>query len=97
MDKPSGQANVSNEEFLALAHVRAVKAFYLHAAQFVVVVGIMAVVNFAAYPQYLWVKWVALGWGSGVLIHGLQVFGKVPFLTVDWEKRQVEKYLGRKL
>jgi hypothetical protein len=25
------------------------------------------------------------------------VFGTMPFMNADWEKRQVEKYLGRKL
>jgi hypothetical protein len=32
-----------------------------------------------------------------VALHGLRVFDKVPFLHGDWERRQVEKYLGRKL
>jgi NADPH:quinone reductase-like Zn-dependent oxidoreductase len=31
------------------------------------------------------------------VLHGLQVFDKIPFLNADWEKRTVEKYLGRKL
>jgi hypothetical protein len=31
------------------------------------------------------------------LIHGLRVFDRVPFLNGDWERRQVEKYLGREL
>lgn len=38
-----------------------------------------------------------LGWGSGVLVHGLRVFEKIPFLNGNWERNQVEKYLGRKL
>src|SRR6516162_5849405 len=62
-----------------------------------VVIGVLAVLNFMMSPRYIWVGWVALGWGSGVLIHGLRAFDKVPFLTADWEKRQAEKYLGRNL
>jgi hypothetical protein len=30
-------------------------------------------------------------------MHGLMVFDRVPMLTADWERRQVEKRLGRKL
>jgi hypothetical protein len=41
--------------------------------------------------------WPALGWGLGILFHGMRVFGTMPFMNADWEKRQVEKYLGRKL
>jgi transcriptional regulator with XRE-family HTH domain len=37
------------------------------------------------------------GLGIGVLFHGLRVCDKVPFLSGEWERRQVEKYLGRKL
>ena len=41
--------------------------------------------------------WVALGWGIGVLAHGLGVFGKFPFFNAEWERKQVEKRLGRSL
>lgn len=86
-----------SDEALALAHVRKIKAFYVHLAQYVIIVGALAILNLVTVPQYLWVGWVAAGWGLGVLIHGLRVFDKVPFLNGDWEKREVEKYLGREL
>jgi len=89
--------SISADETLALTHVRKVKGFYVHFVQYCVVVGALAIVNYLLTPQYYWVIWVALGWGSGVLIHGLRVFDKVPFLSGRWEQRQVEKYLGRKL
>ena len=93
----TAQAPVSPDEALALAHVRKLKGFYIHLAQFLVVIAILAIVNVVTYRHYLWVLWVALGWGMGVLLHGLKVFDRVPFLTADWERRQVEKQLGRKL
>jgi len=96
MDVPRSD-NIRADEALALAHVRKVKAFYSHLMQYVIVVSLLAIVNFVSSPQYPWVMWVALGWGCGVLAHGLQVFDKVPFLNGQWERRQVEKYLGRKL
>jgi hypothetical protein len=96
MDKPN-MPNVSNEEALAFAHVRRIKGFYLHLAQISCRDRSIGMMNFMMSPCYIWVGWVALGWGSGVLIHGLRAFDKVPFLTADWEKRQAEKYLGRNL
>jgi len=89
--------NMPADEALALAHVRKIKAFYMHLAQYVIIVGALAILNLVTSPSYLWVGWVAAGWGLGVLIHGLRVFDKVPFLNGDWEKREVEKYLGREL
>lgn len=88
---------ISADEALALAHVRKLKGFYIHLAQYGIVVGVLAILNIFTSPHYFWVVWVALGWGAGVLFHGLRVFDKVPFLSSQWERRQVEKRLGRKL
>jgi transcriptional regulator with XRE-family HTH domain len=96
MDTPSGD-NIRADEALALAHVRKVKGFYTHLVQFVLIVGALAILNLVASPNYWWVGWVALFWGVGIIGHGMQVFDKVPFLNGDWERREVEKYLGRKL
>ena len=30
-------------------------------------------------------------------LHGLRIFDKIPFLNGAWERREVEKYLGRRL
>lgn len=96
MDNPH-TSSIRPDEALALAHVRKVKGFYVHLTQYLVVIPILAAVNLVGYPQYLWFVWPALGWGMGVLAHGASVFHVVPFLGADWEKRQVEKYLGRGL
>jgi hypothetical protein len=89
--------NVSADEALALAHVRKLRGFYIHLAQYVVVIGFLAIVNLVTSRYYVWVIWPALGWGIGILFHGLRVFDKVPFLNGEWERAQVEKHLGRKL
>ena len=89
--------DVRPDEALALAHVRKVKGFYVHLTQYLIVISILAVVNLTSYPNYLWFVWPALGWGLGLLAHGATVFNVVPFLDGAWERRQVEKFLGRKL
>jgi len=88
---------ISADETLALTRVRKIKAFYMHLVQYCAVITIMAVINLLTHPRYFWVVWPAIGWGSAVLLHGLHAFDKVPFLNGEWERRQVEKYLGRKL
>jgi len=90
-------ADLRPDEALALAHVRHIKAFYMHLAQYVIVMGGLALLNLFTSPGYFWVVWPALGWGLGVTIHGLRVFDIIPFLNGDWERREVEKVLGRKL
>ena len=95
MDAP--RSDVRPDEALALAHVRKVKSFYVHLTQYLIVIPVLAAINLVSYPGYLWFVWPALGWGLGVAVHGARVFGAVPFLDGAWERRQVEKYLGRKL
>jgi len=94
---PPMEQNVSAEEALALAKVRKIKGFYMHLIEYVLIVGFLAVANIFVSPQHLWVVWAAGPWGLILIVHGLRVFDKIPFLNGDWERRTVEKYLGRKL
>lgn len=41
--------------------------------------------------------WPAMGWGIGIVSHALSAFEIMNFFGADWEKKQVEKRLGRKL
>jgi transcriptional regulator with XRE-family HTH domain len=85
------------EEALAFSQVRKLKGFYLHLAQYVIVNPLLLGINLWTHPEYLWVRWVALGWGIGVLFHGLRVFERFSPFGAEWERKQVEKRLGRKI
>jgi len=88
---------VRSDEALAFRQVRRLKVFYMHAMQYTLVITLLAVINFVHSPRYIWVGWVAFGWGMGLLAHALATFDLFPFLGPEWEKRQIEKRLGRKL
>ena len=94
---PNPIPNTNADEEAAFRHVRKIRGFYGHLARYVIVIGALVIFNFIKSPNYIWVIWPALGWGLGILFHGMRVFGTMPFMNADWEKRQVEKYLGRKL
>lgn len=89
-------AHLPADEALALARVRKLRGFYVHLTQYVVIIGVLAAVNIITYHHFLWFIFPALGWGVALLAHGASLFG-LPFLGADWERRQVEKHLGRKL
>ncbi len=57
----------------------------------------MTIFNLWKTPERLWVLGPALGWGIGILAHGLSVFGGGRVFGPEWERRQIEKRLGRKL
>ena len=100
--KEQGMDNVitesqSAEEILAFNQVRKLKGFYIHLAQYVLVVALLAVINALTTPNHWWVQWVVMGWGVGVFFHGLQISERFSLFGSKWEKEQVEKRLGRKL
>lgn len=88
---------VSHEELLAFEHVRKLKRFYVHLLQYLVVIAGLTVLNQVQTPKHFWVIWPALGWGLGLLFHAASIFEFVPFFGAEWEKKQVEKRLGRTL
>ncbi|WP_310646184.1 helix-turn-helix domain-containing protein [Limnohabitans sp.] len=94
---PASSATFNADEALVFAQVRKLKGFYLHLAQYVFTLGLLLAINLWTHPQYLWVLWVALGWGIGVLFHGLRVFERFNPFGAEWEKKEVEKRLGRKI
>ena len=100
--KEQGMVNVINEsqsaeEILAFNQVRKLKGFYIHLAQYVLVVALLAVINVLTTPNRWWVQWVVMGWGVGVFFHWLQISERFGLFGSKWEKEQVEKRLGRKL
>jgi transcriptional regulator with XRE-family HTH domain len=94
---PTDPQDVSADEALALAKVRKIKGFYMHVAEYVLIIAFLALVNLLTAPNRIWVQWAAIPWALVLALHGLKVFDRIPFLNADWEKRTVEKYLGRKL
>jgi len=85
------------DEQLALAKVRKIKGFYIHLIQYVVVIGVLAVINLVTHPSKLWFFWPAMGWGIGIVAHAAATFEVIPFFGAEWEKKQIEKQLGRPL
>ena len=87
----------SAEEILAFNQVRKLKGFYIHLAQYVLVIALLTVINALTTPNRWWVQWVIMGWGVGVFFHWLQISERFSLFGSKWEKEQVEKRLGRKL
>lgn len=53
------------------------RRFFIHFAVYVIVTGSLAAMNLTRNPDHLWFHWVAMGWGIGVIGHGLRAFGVV--------------------
>lgn len=89
------ERNYSEQERYDLAkkRVQEVKGFYGNLTAYIVVNLFFVVINLLTSPEHLWFYWPMLGWGIGVLFHGLRVFNYMPFLGKDWEERKMKEFM----
>ncbi len=85
------------EEKKAMEYVEGIKSFYQHLFSYVLVISMLTAINLFSSPSYLWVVWPAMGWGIGIVSHGMRAFEIFSLFSPEWEKRQIEKRLGRNL
>lgn len=77
----------------ALKRVEEIKGFYGNLSAYIAVNIALMVINLVTSPEYLWFFWPMLGWGIGVLFHGLKVFNYMPFLGKEWEERKMKQFI----
>jgi len=58
----------------AKGRVEAKIGFFIHLAVYIVVNGLLIIINISTSSQYLWFKWPLIGWGIGVIFHAFYVF-----------------------
>ncbi|WP_318442596.1 2TM domain-containing protein [Photobacterium leiognathi] len=91
------EITITEDEKQALEYVKGIKSFYSNLTSYVLVIGMLFVINYFTGPDYWWAVWPALGWGIGIVSHALSAFEILNIFGPDWERKQVEKRLGRKL
>ncbi|WP_419240598.1 2TM domain-containing protein [Photobacterium leiognathi] len=91
------EITITEDEKQALEYVKGIKSFYSNLTSYVLVIGMLFVINYFTGPDYWWAVWPALGWGIGIVSHALSAFEVVNVFGPEWERKQVEKRLGRKL
>jgi hypothetical protein len=77
----------------AKERVEAIKGLYIHLIVYVVVNLILFSINMIVSPDSLWFFWPLMGWGVGLFIHALSVFGFGPGFGADWEERKIRELM----
>lgn len=90
----SNESALTAEEAKAMEYVKGLRDFYAHVFMYLTFV---IVFGFAFGFDRPLIYWGALGWGAGLAVHGLTVYEVIKFLGPEWEKKQIEKRLGRQL
>lgn len=74
--------------------LEAVKGFYGNLAAYILVIPALIWINYrtTAFP---WAIFPALGWGFGLLMHGMEAFGVNPLWGKRWEERKIRELMEK--
>lgn len=87
--------NEQEKYFFAKKRVDEIKGFYGNLISYIIFNGFFLVLNLITSPNDLWFFWPLIGWGIGVLFHGMKVFNYYPFLGKNWEERKINELIEK--
>ncbi len=91
----NANSNEQNAYLKAQKRMEDIKGFYGNLGSYMLFTIGLLVLNLMTSPQYLWFLYPAIGWGIGVLVHAMAVYGWVPFLGKDWEERKIRQIIEK--
>ncbi len=77
--------------------VREIRGFYINLACYLLVIPVLAFVNLRYSPEFYWFLFSATGWGFGLIVHGINAFGKMPFFGKAWEERKIKQIMQQEI
>jgi XRE family transcriptional regulator, regulator of sulfur utilization len=95
----SDTATISADEKEAGEYVARIKGFYMHVFMFAVFaimfLGMFGMKFGFDRPPVSFLLYAFSGWALGVLVHGLHAYEVLDFLGPKWERRVIDRRLGR--
>lgn len=70
--------------------VKKIKEFYSSLISYCIVIPFLAFINYKT-SDFQWFWFPALGWGMGLVFHGLQAFG----FAKDWEEKKINEIMNK--
>ncbi|MDX5583758.1 MAG: 2TM domain-containing protein [Aureibaculum sp.] len=87
------ESYIEDKRYLrAKEKVEKIKGFYSNLISYLIVIPVLAYVNFRT-TDFPWVIFPALGWGFGVVAHGMEAYGYNPFMGKNWEERKIREFM----
>jgi len=83
--------NENSAYYRAKKRVEELKGFYGNLISYCCVIPILIFINLTYSPQFQWFWFSAGGWGFGLVMHALKVFG----YSSKWEERKIKEILQR--
>ena len=76
---------------------RNIRDFYINLSLFCLFIPIIIGINLYFVPEFHWFWFSILGWGTGMLIHGLLAFEFYPVVIRKWEDRKIQQFIKEDL
>ncbi|WP_445382537.1 2TM domain-containing protein [Robiginitalea sp. IMCC43444] len=78
----------------ARERVEAIKEFYSNLGSYMLVIPFLFWLN-SRTTDFLWAVFPALGWGFGLVMHGMKAYGYNPLWGKRWEERKIQELMDR--
>ncbi|HLV61721.1 2TM domain-containing protein [Galbibacter sp.] len=76
---------------LAKKKVEELKGFYGNLTAYIFVIPFLIWVYFITYSGFPWIVFPVVGWGIGIVLHGLEVFNYHPFISKETDSIKYKK------
>ncbi|MFC3159978.1 Histidine kinase [Chryseobacterium arachidis] len=76
----------------AQKRVKEIKSFYGNLISYCIVIPFLIIINLITSPDNIWFFFPMLGWGIGVVAHGMSVFA----IGKNWEERKIREILEKR-
>lgn len=74
----------------AVKRVKELKGFYGNLISYCIVIPFLAIINLITSPKEIWFYWPMLGWGIGILAHGMNTFA----IGKNWEEKKIQEIMN---
>ncbi|ROH96042.1 2TM domain-containing protein [Chryseobacterium daecheongense] len=95
MEKPnviSAQPNDNDAAYeKAQKRVKEIKSFYSNLISYCIIIPFLAIINLTTSPKNIWFYFPMLGWGIGLVAHGMSVFA----IGKNWEDKKIREILEK--
>ncbi|WP_431121937.1 2TM domain-containing protein [Flagellimonas flava] len=93
--KETQQSYIAEKRYIkAKERVKAIKDFYSNLTAYCIVIPFLWWLNFRT-TDFLWAFFPTLGWGFGLLMHGMEAFGTNPLWGKRWEERKIRELMEK--
>ncbi len=91
--RESQQIYISDKRYQkAKDRVEAIKGFYGNLTAYCIVIPFLVWLNFRS-TSFPWAIFPALGWGFGLLMHGIEAYGYNPLWGKSWEEKKIKELM----